>query len=979
MAPQLNPRHVMPKIILVITGLSLLATSLWGMVNWSIPPNFAEFSFVWLPQVNSVLGFLLSGTALLVFTAGRHREAKLLSAGVIVIGGLRLVEYLANTTLNIDPRIFSFTGQRSTTGPLCAINFILSGGMLSALIAPPIKTSRLLTISLLAMGVIAIGFLAMFGIASENQLIYQRLELAAGQMPTFAGFLLLGIGLLLATVAYSAKTFPLKRWLPVPVWFAVFITALFLWSALNAQEYRHAQATIGAAANNSKNHLLDFLNARVNTLKRFVLRWPNQEPALDEWQSSAALLAGDFPEFSEITWIDHDLTIRAVYPPSPQSIGAEEKNSSSSADVREALEQGQLTIKAINSNGVTTALLVYVPIHKRAELQGVVIGKLSLAPWLETTRDSEQGYKVTLVDSAPQFVTTSPNDFLTQHKSLQFYNLTQNIKLAPTSEKFKQNKFLIPDAALGAGFILATLLALLVHLFQTARAHDLETRDANRRLMREIVDRLRITQNLRASQGRLAGILRMAQEAIISVDDNQLILLFNTGAQDIFGYSSEEVVGKPLQLMLPEKFIADSLGTRRTQERQTEIVARRKNGEEFFAEASLSKLTSAEGIVYTTVLRDISDRKKASEALAESEARYKAMTANVPGVVFQLAQSPQGTLKFDYVSKGIEELLAVSVESIGTDANNLLKFLSEPHLSSFHRTRIQSAQSGVRWLWEGSIGLASGEQKWLSVKASMRPVERDELIWDGIILDETLRNSAQHELERSREQLRNLSVHLQAVREEEKKHIAREVHDELGGTLTALKMDIFWLLQKFSVDQQELWRKAKSMEGLVDAAVLATRRIVTELRPTILDDLGLVAALRWQAREFQARMNIRCVLETEAEDELEVEKNLALIFFRIFQETLTNVARHAQATQIDVKFYKREEIFFLEIADNGIGMDTLNVLNATSNGIRGIYERAHYASGKVTITSNVGLGTLVKVQIPQSAALEAQKRRALDL
>ena len=948
------------------------------MMDWDTKLNFQRLSFRELAELNAVLSFLLMAVTLLLFAVERYKAAKLIAAAVIVIGALRLIEYFAHPLFNLNPVTFSFTGRRSTTGPLCAVKLILSGIMLATLSLPPIRSARLIIIMLLTLGVLAIALLAGFGAASDNLLVYGRLQLGRQEMPVFIGFIILGVGVLLWVFSYAQKLIPLKRWLPVPVWLAVFLASLFLWDALNAQDYRHAQETVGSAANNAKSQLLDFLNARVNTLKRFGLRWPDQDPSRDQWQQSATLLTEDFPDFTSITWVDRKLTVRGIASKNIAAQGPILQNGLDSKAIAAALSSGQVTITSVQSNGSIQGLLIHVPIHKNAELQGVLIGELSLNAWLDSVREAQMGYKLSIEELTPTSINSAPS-FLEKEIPLQFYNLAHKLKLSPTSALVPTQSS-IPDAALGAGFMVATLLALLVHLFQTARAHELETRDANHRLMREIVERMRIAQTLRGSQDRLAGILRMAQEAIISVDDNQRILLFNTGAEEIFGYANDEVIGQPLHLILPQKFIADSFGTRRTQERQTEILARRKNGEAFYAEASLSKLSLADGIVYTTVVRDISERKKANEALAESEARYKAMTANVPGVVFQLAQAADGTIHFDYVSRGIEELFSLPAQMIVANPDKLLSMIVEPpHLTAFHSSRRKSAQTQSRWLWEGAIVVGNETRKWVSVKASLRPMDRDELVWDGIILDETLRYSAQHEIERSREQLRNLSVHLQAVREDEKAHIAREVHDELGGTLTALKMDIFWLTHKLSAEQQDLWVKARNMEALVDAAVLATRRIVTELRPTILDDLGLVAALRWQANEFQKRMNIRCVLETEADEELEVEKDVALVFFRIFQETLTNVARHSRATNVFIKFYKNKDSFFLEITDDGVGMNTQQVLNATSNGIRGMYERAHYASGEVVITSSPGAGTSVNVRIPKNYTPAGQRRRALDL
>jgi PAS domain S-box-containing protein len=242
----------------------------------------------------------------------------------------------------------------------------------------------------------------------------------------------------------------------------------------------------------------------------------------------------------------------------------------------------------------------------------------------------------------------------------------------------------------------------------------------------------------------------------------------------------------------------------------------------------------------------------------------------------------------------------------------------------------------------------------------------DKLVEKRIVItyeDITEKRRAEEELERSREQLRKLSAHLQQVREKESTRIAREIHDELGQSLTALKMDVSWLGSQLPAKLPHLIEKTRRMEYLVDSTIDSVHRIITELRPILLDDLGLTAAIEWQAGEFQNRSGIECDAYVDCVDS-SLEKDLATALFRIFQETLTNVARHAGATMVWVRLTQGENELCLEVTDNGKGITRQQIENPLSFGIMGIRERANLWNGSVRITGKRNRGTTVTVLIP---------------
>jgi PAS domain S-box-containing protein len=235
----------------------------------------------------------------------------------------------------------------------------------------------------------------------------------------------------------------------------------------------------------------------------------------------------------------------------------------------------------------------------------------------------------------------------------------------------------------------------------------------------------------------------------------------------------------------------------------------------------------------------------------------------------------------------------------------------------------------------------------------------------AFVQDITERKRVELEITQSREQLRELSAYLQTAREEEKVHIAREIHDELGGTLTALKMDAFWLAKKMPAELAPLHEKVTAMSQLVDSAVQATRRIVTELRPTLLDDLGLVAAIEWQAAEFQKRSGLACRLALPPAD-VGVDHKYSIALFRILQESLTNIARHAHASSVDVTLEMADNDLVMTIHDDGCGISRERVLNPTSHGLRGIFERARQLGGAAEIAGGAASGTTVTITLPMA-------------
>jgi len=225
------------------------------------------------------------------------------------------------------------------------------------------------------------------------------------------------------------------------------------------------------------------------------------------------------------------------------------------------------------------------------------------------------------------------------------------------------------------------------------------------------------------------------------------------------------------------------------------------------------------------------------------------------------------------------------------------------------------------------------------------------------------RRRAEEHLKNSEENLRALAARLQSVREEEWTRIAREIHDELGQALTGLKMDLTWVANKLMPEQKTLSAKARSMFDLIDGTIQSVRKISTRLRPEVLDELGLAAAIEWQAKEFRKRSGIRSKVSLPPEA-LALDRERSTAAFRVFQELLTNIARHAKATRIDITMRMESGALVLQVDDNGEGIDESMVFSPKSLGLLGMRERVLPFGGSVEIAGVRGEGTRVRVSIP---------------
>jgi signal transduction histidine kinase len=251
------------------------------------------------------------------------------------------------------------------------------------------------------------------------------------------------------------------------------------------------------------------------------------------------------------------------------------------------------------------------------------------------------------------------------------------------------------------------------------------------------------------------------------------------------------------------------------------------------------------------------------------------------------------------------------------------------------------------------------------------------VIWEGMIINITQSRQRETELKESHERLKEISSHIMAAREHERIRIAREIHDDLGGNLTAIKIDLDWLARHIdsgsgarAADKAALAAKIHTVFQMVDRTMDSIQRISRDLRPGIMD-FGIAAAIEWEAGEFSKRLSIPCEV-TGTQQDIELEQDMAISVFRIFQEALTNVAKHGRASHVWVRLdadSSRGQLQ-LEVRDNGCGITPADTSRFNSFGIRGMIERAGLLDGKLTVSGMPGRGTTVHLTIPLTVERE---------
>lgn len=460
------------------------------------------------------------------------------------------------------------------------------------------------------------------------------------------------------------------------------------------------------------------------------------------------------------------------------------------------------------------------------------------------------------------------------------------------------------------------------------------------------------------------AITNTAHDAILMVDGEGKITYWNRQAEIMFGYPMIEAVGKELHSFFApgrdktnifqglERFT--QTGQWPISNNVKEFNALRRDGTVFPVELSLSAANSGENWFTLGFVRDITERKQAEDELRRYENIVSTSTDFLSFIDRDYIYRAVNEAYLKFFDKNRDEIIGCHVNDIlGKEVfQNIIKPDLDRCLSG-HYVNYE------RWFDSTMCG-----RIFLDVRYA--PFIDEHGTVSGITVsarDITDKKKIDDELRKSRERLRNLSVRLQAAREEERSVIARDIHDQLGQTLTGLKMDLSWFADRLPKNWKRLPARTRTMIELVDSTIDFVRKLSSDLRPSILDDLGLETAIDWQLQEFAAHSGCHTSLVLGNQElGLDRERNTAI--FRIVQETLTNVARHAKATHVDVALGIANAQLILTVKDNGIGITEDKIVSSDSIGLIGMQERAGSFGGQVTIEKRKKGGTLVTLTMP---------------
>ena len=546
----------------------------------------------------------------------------------------------------------------------------------------------------------------------------------------------------------------------------------------------------------------------------------------------------------------------------------------------------------------------------------------------------------------------------------------------------------------------AELMKYQQHLEELVEERTAMLRAATEKLQEEIAERKLSAEEVLRTKTYLESILNNSMDLVVTIRKDGTISYINPQSEVITGYRLEEVKGKYFIDFIPEYLREFVL--QKWEETNKGIPSRYETGM-ITADGTLMHClisqSLVEGFDETLIsLKDITRRKMIEEALLKSygelETRVKERTAELEKVNRELLNEIAERKRIEeslqqsktslneaqriahlgnwdwniqtnqlYWSHEIYRIFGLSPQQFGATYEAFLNSV-HPKDRGFINSAVRKALSGNKpYSIDHRIVLPDGTVRIVHEQAEVTFHETGKPIrMIGTVQDITDSKRAEEELKESYEQLRKLSAHLQSVREEERTNIAREIHDELGQVLTAMKIEVSILLNRLRSDKKP-FGKIESIVKRIDDTIQSVKKICTRLMPTILDHFGLSAAIEWQMEEFENLTGIKGRASFEPR-EIILDQDLSTTVFRIFQESLTNIARHANATEVRVRLQLKDGNMLLEVKDNGKGITKKLFSDPTSFGIMGIRERVNYFGGDVTINGIKNKGTTLIVSIP---------------
>jgi len=471
---------------------------------------------------------------------------------------------------------------------------------------------------------------------------------------------------------------------------------------------------------------------------------------------------------------------------------------------------------------------------------------------------------------------------------------------------------------------------------------------------------------LQESEQRFRSIFENAAAGMVTTDIKGRFLQVNPKFCMFLGYKEKEL----LQLTVHDVTYPEDLEITNTQFNQVvkgnhrvfDLVKRyvRKNGTVVWGHTTTAWVYDArpKPLYCIKLIQDITRLKDAEHALRESEEKFRTIVETAPNLITISNEKGENV----YVSPNCKEITGYSQKEIQgrvrwwvhkDDIEKARKLFDLAHKegTGYKNFEYKAVKKN------GKIWYASSS--WNSMKDENGEVK-------GVVLetiDITEKKQAEKQLKKSREQLRQLSIHLQSVREEEQERISRKIHDEIGQMLVGLQMNLSWLSEKISPEEEELRRKIIYLQERTEESIDMVEKIASELRPRMLDVLGLKEAIRWHLQELKETTGIQSVYKFIPAN-ISLDTNYSTVLYRLFQESLANIVRHSKATRVTVFLKKDQKMLHFKIEDNGIGITREQIDSPDSFGIMGMQERVHNLNGEISIRGNPDKGTQIQIKLP---------------
>lgn len=1022
-----------PQMFLIsVAGILTVLLGLSVIIGWhthtelliQVFPNYVPM------QYNTALGFIICGLGLLTCLYGHSRLTRICGALVLGLSTLTLIEYIIDTNLGLDQMFMEHYITVKTFHPgrmaqSTALSFFLSGTTLLIICSTSTLQlqNRTLLLGILSSAIFTIGVGILVGYIGGTDTPYGWEHLSQMAIHTATGFLIFGAGLLAYSYHEITKTQSLsQQWLALTAGISVTTLTVVLWIILNSQERAQITWATDSHASHNATTIHETLTSRIQGLIRMANRMAVQPIAFEEWEDDAELYVQHQPGLQAISWIDPSMHVRWIVPLEGNEaaknldLAFEERRLNALKTARD--QRKVMLTRTINFVQGDRGFIIYAPIFQGNKFGGFIGGVFSIDNFFKNIpgHDFMDDFNFRILDGDEEIFNHNSLDGITNNewineKEISVQNITWQLQSWPNARMLSNAQSPTPDVALIVGIFLATLLALVISKTQVVRENskileesnkDLENeitirknteeelkkhrnhleelvnertyklKEINKELKYENTTRKFTEKNLRASEARNRVLTDFAPAGIFRTTADGNYIYVNEKYTALSGLELSEATDSgwtkaihPDDLEWLNNKWNDAIENQRPFEAEFRFL--QPDGKTVWCQCNTAIETDNEKIIgYIGTLTDITQRMLVTEALQESKQRLYAIINNaVDGII---TTNESGII--ESANLAAQKIYACSENQlIGTDFSLLIH----------DREREKFKQVITEYKAEGSsyaIGTGSRIIAACRADGTEFPMDAsiDEMLLGKkrklilIVRDVSDLQQAQIGLKQSHEQLRELTKHIESVREEERKVIARDIHDDLGQVLTALSTDVHWMISHCSKNQYDLEEKASSMLPTIESAIQSVQRIVSELRPPLLDDLGLASAIMWYCEQFQNRTGITCKPEIKLFD-FHISTECSTAIFRILQESLTNIARHSGASNVEITLGTINTAFSMVICDDGKGISNDEIYANNAFGLIGMRERALSFGGNLEIRRRIDHGTYVNLILPDCGAI----------